>query len=166
MTSITETYKLDDIRNLKGVFLADAVKAFLPAGSSKLTADQKRDALADMWGAQTSDNFKANAKQRLAEEKRTEGEGGNYSPGEAEMIIEMSEKTNAFATVLRRILAFKAQRNGGKLTAKQTKRVKRTLMNWPGVGIQIAGGRFDRDPWMNIIAVAGDGSAIYTDRDL
>ncbi len=50
---IRDVFTLDDIRNLKSIFLADAVKEFLLAGSSKLKADEKREALADLWAAQT-----------------------------------------------------------------------------------------------------------------
>lgn len=83
MTSITETYTLDEIRNLKSVFLADAVKAFLPKGSSKLSADEKREALADLWAKQTNDNFKVNAEQRSRETVIAEAmaeAGLNYVP--------------------------------------------------------------------------------------
>lgn len=71
MSSITETHTLDDIRNLKGVFLADAVKNFLPAGSSKLKADEKREALVDLWAAETSKNTEAKVAARKQREAAT-----------------------------------------------------------------------------------------------
>lgn len=147
MTSITETYTLKDVRALKGVFLADAVKAFLPKGSGKLTADEKREALADMWAAETDQKHKDRKSARLASDWQADQESiiaeENAVPDlndEVETLLSESDaetlsspeyrewiSTPQLPYVFRmsdvkRAMVYTKQRNGGKLTHKQMRR--------------------------------------------